>query len=276
MTPGLGGVGGLLRSSPMGTRLDSVNVDCADARALGQWWATALDWPITRHEWTDGRRTTFDLSVDPPPNRPGVPLTFANVNQDKVGLNRIHIDLRSGSTTEQAATVAALERRGARRVDIGQGKVPFDVLADPEGNEFCVLDPRDDYEHTGQIAAIVMKALDPTLLASFWSAATGWDVTVSTPGYAALNDQRRPGPLLELIKTNDPHRVKNRWHLDVRPESGSDRGTEVRRLCELGAMRAEVGQADAIPGEVSWVVLADPEDNEFCVLQGIDQHEARR
>lgn len=259
----------------MATRLDSVNVDCADAEALGRWWAATLDWPIVRHEWTDGRRTTFEFSVDPPHGRPGVSLTFANVAEGKVGFNRVHVDLRSGSASEQVAMVVALEQRGARRIDIGQGDVPFVVLADPEGNEFCVLDRRDDYEHTGQIAAIVMKALDPISLAPFWSAATGWDVVVSTPGYAALEDQRQPGPLLELIATNESHRVKNRWHLDVRPDTSSDRDVEVGRLLDLGATRVEVGQAYAAPGEVTWVVLADPEGNEFCVLRGIDEPKAR-
>lgn len=258
----------------MTTRLDSVNIDCADAQTLGHWWAATLGWPITRHAWTDGRRTTVEFSVDPPPDRPGVSLTFADVAEDKVGSNRVHIDLRSGSTTEQTATVAALERRGARRIDVGQGEVPFEVLADPEDNEFCVLDPRDDYEHTGQIAAVVMKALDPISLAPFWSAATGWDVIVSTPGYAALKDQRRPGPLLELIATDERHQVKNRWHLDVRPATGGDRDMEVRRLRGLGATTIEIGQSDASAGEVTWVVLADPEGNEFCVLRGIDQPNA--
>jgi hypothetical protein len=133
------------------------------------------------------------------------------------------------------------------------------------------LDPRDDYAHTGQIAAIVMKALDPVVLAPFWSAATGWDVAVSTPGYAALKDARRPGPLLELIATTESHRVKNRWHLDVRPVAGSDRDMEVQRLLDLGATRVDVGQANAAAGEVTWVVLTDPEGNEFCVLRALDQ-----
>jgi len=252
----------------MATRLDSVNVDCADAEMLGRWWAATLDWPLTRHEWADGRRTCVELSVDPPPDRPGVSLTFADVAEAKSGPNRVHIDLRSGSTAEQTATVAALEQRGARRIDIGQGEVPFDVLADPEGNEFCVLDPRADYEHTGQIAAIVMKSVDPPSLARFWSAATGWDVVTANAGYAALQNQRRLGPLLELIATDEPHQVKNRWHLDVRPGPDSDRDLEVRRLHGLGATPVDVGQSAAAPGEVTWVVLADPEGNEFCVLRG--------
>lgn len=258
------------------TWLDSINVDCADAEALAAWWSETLDWPVTRHEWTDGEQATFDLSVGPPPGQPGVPLTFANVTEAKAGLNRLHIDLRSGSAAEQAATVAALEERGAHRIDIGQGDVRFVVLADPEGNELCVLEPRDAYENTGRVAAIVMKALDPIALAPFWRAATGWNVVASNPGYVALQHPHRSGPLLELIETSEPHRVKNRWHLDVRPDAGGDQNTEVERLLELGATPVEVGQADAAPGEVTWVVLADPESNELCVLRVLDRHRDHR
>jgi hypothetical protein len=175
------------------------------------------------------------------------------------------------------AIVAALERRGARRIDIGQGNVRFVVLSDPEGNEFCVLDRRDVYEHTGQVAAIVMKALDPTSLTPFWSSATGgrrggmWSCRRLA---TALCNTSGRGPLLRLIATNEAHRVKNRWHLDVRPDAGGDRDAEVERLLDLGATRVEVGQANALPGEVTWVVLADPEGNEFCVLRALDQPKA--
>ncbi len=251
----------------MATWLDSINVDCVDAEALGAWWAETLGWSMSRHEWTDGQQTVFEISVDPPPGQPGLPLSFVDVPEPKQGLNRLHLDLRSGSEAEQSATVAALEDRGARRIDIGQGDVPFVVLADPEGNELCVLEPRDMYEHTGRVAAIVVKALDPMSLASFWSAATGWDVVTSTPAYVALRHPRRSGPLLELIGSSEVHQVKNRWHLDVRPEAGGDQDAEVQRLVDRGATNVEVGQADAVPGLVSWTVLADPEGNELCVLR---------
>lgn len=71
-----------------------------------------------------------------------------------------------------------------------------------------------------------------------------------------------------------------RWfqapHSRVRPDTGSDRGIEVERLLNLGATRVEVGEAKAAPGEVTWVVLADPEGNEFCVLRGIDEQPDQR
>jgi hypothetical protein len=66
---------------------------------------------------------------------------------------------------------------------------------------------------------------------------------------------------VEFLRVGDPKRVKNRLHLDVAPFAGDDQAAEVARLRALGATPADVGQ-----GEVTWVVLADPEGNEFCVL----------
>jgi hypothetical protein len=60
--------------------------------------------------------------------------------------------------------------------------------------------------------------------------------------------------------------VKNRLHLDVAPFPGDDQRAEVLRLMGVGALRAEVGQSAAAPDTVNWVVLTDPEENEFCVL----------
>jgi predicted enzyme related to lactoylglutathione lyase len=254
----------------MATSLDSITVDGADPAALAAWWARVLGWPLTEHQWTDGNTVSFEFSVHPPPGVLGVPLCFVAVDDPKVVANRIHVDLRSGTIDEQRATVRAVEQAGAQRVDIGQGDAKFVVLVDPEGNEFCVLEPRAVYAHTGVIAAVVIKALDPLRMASFWAEATGWDVAASTPGYAALQQSGSTGPLLEFIATSEPHRVKNRWHLDVRPSIGGDRDLEVERLMRDGATLADVGQADAPAGEVTWAVLSDPEGNEFCVLRVLD------
>jgi hypothetical protein len=77
----------------------------------------------------------------------------------------------------------------------------------------------------------------------------------------ALHDPARPGPWLELLRSDDPKLVKNRVHLDVAPFAGDDHAAEVDRLRGLGATDADVGQ-----GEQTWVVLADPQGGEFCVL----------
>jgi len=239
----------------MPTRLQHVVVDAADPAALARWWAEALGWAITFEE-------PDEVAVEPPePDGLGVPLVFVPVADPKVTKNRVHLDLRSADADDQAALVARLTGLGARPADIGQGDVPWVVLADPEGNELCVLDPRDEYAATGAVAAIVVDAADPAALARFWVEATGWPPAASSGSFASLRSASGTGPFVEFLKIDEPKRVKNRVHLDVAPRPGDDHPAEVARLRALGATPADVGQR-----EVSWVVLADPEGNELCVL----------
>jgi hypothetical protein len=104
----------------------------------------------------------------------------------------------------------------------------------------------------------VLDARDPVALGHWWSEALGWVVVNDDPEAFEIQPQvdRLPGLIFEPV--DEPKRVKNRLHLDFRPD---DQNAEVDRLIALGASRVDVGQ-----GEVPWVVLADPEGNEFCVL----------
>ena len=112
----------------MSLSLESVTVDSRRPREIARFWADVLGWPITED---DGE---FMVA---PPGQAGVGgLLFLEVPEDKVVKNRLHLDLRPD---DQAAEVARLEALGATRVDVGQGDVTWVVLADPEGNEFCVL-----------------------------------------------------------------------------------------------------------------------------------------
>jgi hypothetical protein len=242
----------------MPTRLTSVVIDSADPPTLARWWAAALGWEVTVE-------ISNESDVEPPPGEPGITLTFVPVNDERVLKNRIHLDLRSSSLAEQDELIQRLMAAGAVEVDISQGAVPWAVLADPEGNEFCVLEPRPEYAETGALAAIVVDSVDPQVMAQFWTHAAGWEVH-EHEGLYDLVPPGGVGPLLEFLPTKEPHTVKNRVHLDVAPFAGDDQTAEVTRLLRLGALRAEVGQSEAEPGEVTWVVLTDPEQNEFCVL----------
>lgn len=107
---------------------EQIVVDAHDPRALGAWWARALGWVTTLD-------TEDEVEIRRSPDVvPG--LLFLLVADAKVGKNRLHIDLRPD---DQDAEVARLVALGAQRVDVGQGDVGWVVLADPEGNEFCVL-----------------------------------------------------------------------------------------------------------------------------------------
>jgi hypothetical protein len=135
------------------------------------------------------------------------------------------------------------------------------VLADPEGNEFCVLEPRDEYRDTGPVAAVVLSCADPAALAPFWAAASGWPIVRSGDALIALREPGGTGPYLELLRVPGAKTAKNRLHPDVCPYSGDDQAAEVAGLIAAGAAPADIGQ-----GDVPWVVLADPQGNEFCVL----------
>ncbi|MGB3442791.1 MAG: VOC family protein [Actinophytocola sp.] len=239
----------------MSTRLCNVVVDAADPVALAEFWANLLGWRASPSDAGE-----VDV-VAPSDEGWEFDLVFVPVADPKVGKNRVHLDLASESPDHQASIVAHAESLGAVHTDIGQRNVPWIVLADPEGNEFCVLEQRPEYAAAGAIAAVVVDAVEPLRLAEFWSAASGWPVVGTTPGTASLRSPGGRGPWLEFIRTGEPHRVKNRVHLDVAPLAGEDQWAEVTRLVELGARKVDVGQ-----GSVSWQVMADAEGNEFCVL----------
>ncbi|GAB3813319.1 VOC family protein [Micromonospora zhanjiangensis] len=117
----------------MGSVWESLVVDSHDPARLARWWAEALGYRIV-HEEAD------EVEIRQTPDAlPG--LVFLSVAEDKAIKNRLHIDLRP---TDREAEVERLVDMGARHVDIGQrGDEPWTVLADPEGNEFCVLAGRD-------------------------------------------------------------------------------------------------------------------------------------
>jgi len=127
----------------------SVVIDTPDPLALARWWAEAIDWQIV-YEAKDevvlipGYITSEDdvrqMSWERVP--PG--LVFVRVAEPKTAKNRLHIDLAPHTGQDRDGEIARLEQLGASRVDVGQGgDVSWTVLADPEGNEFCVLSARD-------------------------------------------------------------------------------------------------------------------------------------
>jgi hypothetical protein len=107
---------------------EQVIVHSVDPATLGQWWADALGWVVV-HSSAD------EFEIRPEADRtPG--LDFVRLDEAKTAKSRLHLDLRPDDRDAEVARLVAL---GARRVDIGQGDQPWVVLADPEGNEFCVL-----------------------------------------------------------------------------------------------------------------------------------------
>jgi predicted enzyme related to lactoylglutathione lyase len=115
----------------MALEWEQVVVDAADPQALALWWAEALGWTVVGAD-------PEEYEIRPAPDRlPG--LLFVPVPESKAGKNRLHLDFRPDDRDAEVERLLAL---GARRADVGQGEQRWVVLADPEGNEFCVLGNR--------------------------------------------------------------------------------------------------------------------------------------
>ncbi|MEU2349257.1 VOC family protein [Modestobacter sp. NPDC049651] len=119
----------------MAARITELVLDCRDPVALAGWWAEVLGWEVVGTE-DDGA-----VEIGPPGQAPKGPvptLLFAPVPEPTPGKLRLHWDLNA-TDRDQDAELQRLLELGARPVDVGQGDVNWVVLADPEGNEFCLL-----------------------------------------------------------------------------------------------------------------------------------------
>jgi predicted enzyme related to lactoylglutathione lyase len=235
------------------SRLVNVCFDANDPRGLARFWAAALSWDIDEDE--PGVITLV------PTDGTGIDLDFVAVPEPKAGKNRIHLDLTTTSLEDQEETVRRLIELGGRHVDVGQGPdEPHVVLADPEGNELCVIEPTNNFlagcPRLGSITCDGTPAVG-----SFWSEVLGWPLVWDQDDETAIRAPDDTGPFVTWGPPVLPKTGKNRLHLDVAPPAGEDQEAEVERLVALGARRIDIGQ-----GDVPWVVMADPDDNEFCVL----------
>lgn len=240
--------------------LENIVIDAVDPQRVGRFWQAAVggeqltDEPgifETRLSIDDG--PVLDLCVQQVPEPPADPL-------------RLHFDLLGGA--RQAETVDRLLRLGARHLDLGQGDVGWVVLADPEGNPFCVMEDRDAYVRTGPIAALPLDAADVDIDAAFWSWLTGWidrgGIDRGDDGPRILRHPSGRGPLLALCPEPEAKvsGVKNRIHLDVRLQAGDDPDQVAAGIVERGGH--ELQHPDW--GEQPWRFYTDPSGNDLCVL----------
>ena len=112
------------------------------------------------------------------------------------------------------------------------------------------------------ISQLCVDAADPAAQARWWQEVLGGTLDDEDPDEVGARFETGLPELL-FLRVPEGKTVKNRLHLDVRPPDGSDQATELERLLALGARRVDVGQGPDVP----WVVLADPEGNEFCLLR---------
>ena len=114
---------------------------------------------------------------------------------------------------------------------------------------------------TSRIAVIAIDAIQPCVVADFWCAVLAWKVIEEDVGIISIGPADGTWPTIDVIAVPERKEIKNRLHLDLRAD-GVETSEELKRLEDLGARRVDVGQGP----DVSWVVLGDPEGNEFCLL----------
>jgi predicted enzyme related to lactoylglutathione lyase len=234
-------------------QLVSLCVDASDPLRLARFWAEALGWEVD--DEGDG------LVALVPTDGTRFEILFLQVPEEKTGKNPIHLDLTTSSIDDQTRSVEKLIERGARHVDVGQS--PEDshvVLADPEGNEFCLIEPDNSFlAGCGRLGSITCDGSPE--VGYFWSAALNWPLVCDQDDETAVRAPDGKGPFITWGPPVPVKTTKNRFHLDIAPPASGDQQMEVERLVELGARRVDIGQ-----GDVDWVVMADPDGNEFCVL----------
>ena len=238
----------------MTLRLVALCFDANDPVGLTRFWAEALHWEIADE--------THDEIGLVPTDDTRFRILFLSVPEQKSGKNPIHLDLTTTSIADQTGTVARLIELGARHIDIGQrpdeGQV---VLADPEGNELCVIEPENSFlADCGRLGSITCDGSRE--VGYFWSEALGWPLVWDQDEETAIHAPDGTGPFITWGGPPLAPKIgKNRLHLHIAPPGHGDQRAEVDRLVSLGATRIDIGQ-----GDVSWVIMADPDGNEFCVL----------
>jgi catechol 2,3-dioxygenase-like lactoylglutathione lyase family enzyme len=237
----------------MSLRVVALCIDAHDPPALARFWSGMLGWEIT--EEPDGGRALL------PNDDTGFRLEFFPTEDQKVAQNQMHFDLTSASFEAQQETVDRALRLGGRHLDIGQD--PDDghvVLADPEGNEFCVIEPGNSFlADCGFIGAVSSDGSQEC--GYFWSEALGWPLVWDQDEETAIRSPHGGPKITWGGPPLSPKTGKYRLHFDLAPPPDGDQEAEVERLISLGASRADIGQ-----GEVSWEVMVDPDGHEFCVL----------
>ena len=205
-------------------------LDAHDPPRLARFWAGVLGW-ATSDNPGDGVAL---LPIDDT----GFRIRFVPTQQQKTEQNQMHFDLTSTSLEDQQATVANALRLGARHIDIGQrpdeGHV---VLADPEGNEFCVIEPGNAFlADCGLIGAVACDGSQE--VGYFWSEALGWPLVWDQDQETAIRSTAGGPKITWGGPPLKPKTGKYRLHLDLAPPADGDQQAEVDRLVSLGATRS--------------------------------------
>jgi catechol 2,3-dioxygenase-like lactoylglutathione lyase family enzyme len=240
----------------MTSQLYALCFDANDPLRLAQFWAGVLGWELI--DKGDGPHEGLTLR---PSDDTGFRIRFLATQEPKVGQNQMHFDLTSTSLEDQQQTVARSLGLGARPIDVGQRpEQSHVVLADPEGNEFCVIEPGNTFlADCGFIGAVACDGSQE--VGYFWSEALGWPLVWDQHQETAIRSPHGGPKITWGGPPFKPKTGRNRLHLELAPRVHGDQQAEVDRLVALGAVRIDVG-----PSAAGRVMLADPDGNEFSVL----------
>ena len=237
----------------MTCELVALCVDANDPAALARFWGGVLGRAVE-----DAGSGEVALLPDA---EAGFEVQFAPTSEPKVGPNQMHFDLASTTAHDQAATVARALELGASHLDVGQ--LPSEehvVLADPEGNEFCVIEAGNGFlAGTPRIGCLSSDG--SPRVGRFWSEALGWPLVWDQDEETAIQSTRGGSKISWGGPPYTPRTGAQRWRWHLAPSPGSDQQGEVERLRSLGATRLE-----SAPRDDGAVVLADPDGNEFRLL----------
>ncbi|WP_405433157.1 VOC family protein [Micromonospora sp. NBC_00617] len=235
----------------MASHLFAISFDAIEPLRLARFWSGMLGWEIV-----DDPREGVGLV---PTDDTGFRLRFAPNEQPKVVQNLMHFDLTSTSPQDQERTVARAIELGGRHIDIGQGPdVDHVVLADPEGNEFDVIAPGNNFlAGCGFVGALACDGSQE--VGYFWADALGWPLVWDQDQETAIQSPRGGTKITWGGPPYMSNEGRGRVRFDLAPPADGDQQAEVDRLLALGASRIGTDQAGR-------VVLADPDGTEFCVL----------
>jgi catechol 2,3-dioxygenase-like lactoylglutathione lyase family enzyme len=234
----------------MSSRLFAISFDAHQPERLAHFWSGVLG--VERVDACDDGVALLSG------NDAGYRLGFRPSRAQKTAQNRLHFDLTSSSPENQQETVARALDLGAQHADIGQEPdVSHVVLADIEGNEFCVLEPDNNFlAGCGFIGALACDGSQA--VGYFWSQALGWPLVWDQDEETAIQSPNGGTKITWGGPPLMPDSGKD-LHFDLAPNG--DQHAEVERLLSLGAKRL-----DPAHGGDDAVLLADPDGNKFRVL----------
>ncbi|MEU1472545.1 VOC family protein [Streptomyces sp. NPDC005761] len=236
----------------MTSQLFAICFNATRPSALARFWSGVLGW-----EPAAGPDDDVALL---PPDPDGFRLRFLPSQEPKTGQNRAHFDLTSTSQEDQQQTVARALESGAKHIDVGQ--VPEDghvVLADPDGNEFCVIEAGNKFlADTGSIGAVACDGTQE--VGYFWSEALRWPLVWDQDQETAIQSPHGGTKITWGGPPVAPKAGTNRLHFELALPAGADGEAEIDRLISLGATRADSGE-----GAGGRVLMLDPDGNEFSV-----------